>query len=114
MSSYSMHLQENDYEVTPDQRATHKHILDSVVPARRDLAELVRFLDSHGALDQDEAAKLREAVRVLEGLCVPMALLKEVEDPRQAAASRMFSSMLRSRSEPEADEDEDNSPSMGR
>ena len=114
MGSYRNQIAGRDYEVTPDQKAAHRHILENVVPTRKDLADLVSFLDQHGAVDPNEAEKLREAVRVLDGLCIPMALLKEVEDPRSAAAARMFSGMLRSRkaTEQEAPEEADSPPSM--
>jgi hypothetical protein len=73
------------------------HILDRVVPARHELRELVQFLGQYGALDAGEAQQLRDAIGVLDGLCVPIALLKVVEDPHQTAAASLFSNTLRSR-----------------
>lgn len=114
MGSYRDRIAGADYEVTPEQKATHRHILEHVIPARKDLAELVSFLDRHGALDREEAEKLREAVRVLDGFGIPMALLKEIDDPRAAASARMFSSMLRARREADDEDvaDADEAPSM--
>ncbi|NTF17360.1 hypothetical protein G6L37_02890 [Agrobacterium rubi] len=115
ISSYKAQLVESGYEVTPDQRATHLHILNNTVPVKKDLDELVLFLGRHGAVDAEEAQKLREAVRILDGLLVPLALLKVVEDPRETAASLMFSSMLRGQMADDVEQsDEDDGPSAPR
>jgi hypothetical protein len=103
---YRTSIADRGYEVTPEQKAAHRHILEGVVPARKNLADLISFLGCHEALDSDEAHTLREALQVLDSLCIPMALLKEVEDPRQVAAARLFSSMLRTRVEPDPEEQE--------
>jgi hypothetical protein len=47
---------------------------------------------------------------VLDGLCIPMALLTVVEDPREAAKAQMFSNMLRSR---RADDEEESTDAPG-
>lgn len=113
--SYRRALMERNYEVTPEQNAAHRHILEGAVPAKKSLEQLLGSLDRLGALDRDEFAKIQDAVEVLGGLCIPMALLTVVEDPRQAAASRMFSSMLRARSnETEEDEPASDAPGMRR
>lgn len=103
--SYRRALMERDYEVTPEQHAAHRHILEGVVPVKKSLDHLLGSLGRLGALDREESAKIQEALEVLNGLCIPIALLQVVEDPRQAAAARMFSNMLRSCSEHTDDEE---------
>jgi hypothetical protein len=110
MGSYKASIEERDYEVTAEQRAAHLHILNNTVPVRKDLSELVLFLGRYGAVDGEEAQKLRDAVQVLDGLCIPMALLTVVEDPREAAKAQMFSNMLRSR---RADDEEESTDAPG-
>ncbi len=103
--SYRRALMERDYEVTPEQHAAHRHILEGVLPVKKSLDDLLGSLGRLGALDREESAKIQEALEVLGGLCIPMALLTVVEDPRQAAAARMFSSMLRAQGNDTDDEE---------
>lgn len=115
LSKYRRDLAARNFEVTPNQRATHMHILERAVPLKRDLEEFLSQLRREEALDREEAVQISDTIDLIQSLCYPMALLNVVEDPKDAAARAMFSRHLQACkvvTEQDEPEEEDDTPSF--
>ena len=79
--TYADWLRSQNWEVTQEDYASHKHLLTAVMPLVKDLE---RFLREHGGnysfptskFSKEDMATLSAALRILKGSEIAMALLK--------------------------------------
>ena len=79
--SYSAKMSEKNYEVTPEEAASHMHMLDTLVPLKTKLDDAIREIKSYGMINNDELIQLQDASNILRSIMIPQALLK-VQAPK--------------------------------
>lgn len=78
-SSWDNKLTSNDYQVTSDQRATHKNYLDMWVPFKKKFDRILNYGKRSGIFNQEEYDKILEVKQLMDQAAVPISLLKTKE-----------------------------------
>src|SRR5271170_2330978 len=84
--SYLAWLQSRDWKLSPMEAAHQKHLSMAAQPVERGLTEIIKRFGSQasfengGRFTKEQLDKLVEARKVLEGVLVPMGMIKVVRE----------------------------------
>jgi hypothetical protein len=85
MDTYRDWLEERDYKVSPEEYASHKHLVTLSIPLLKELRRLAHDFGGHysfptSKFNPHEQKVLEEAIRIIDNAAIPVAMLK-VEQP---------------------------------
>ena len=91
MSSWAEKLAAKDYKVTSNEEATNYNYLESTVDFLKQMDIIIQNGKNNGIFDDEEFAKLQEAMLLMKSAHVPQSLLtRDIELDRMKTLSGML------------------------